>query len=88
MKKFYVLRLVIVFILVAMVFALDAQCPMCKMSAESNLANGGTEGRNLNTGILYLLALPYTLLMVFGFIWYKNRKAQSKNEAEISVGEL
>lgn len=73
----YILLILIVVLLIA---SMDAQCPMCKMSAESNLANGGSEGRNLNTGILYLLALPYTLLMVFGYIWYKNRK-QNKTEA-------
>ena len=28
-----------------------AQCPMCKMSAESNLKNGGTVGKGLNAGI-------------------------------------
>lgn len=38
----------------------SAQCPMCRMSAESNLENGGDEGRELfNTGILYMLAMPY-----------------------------
>jgi hypothetical protein len=40
----------------------SAQCPMCRMSAESNLENGGDEGRGLNTGILYMLAMPYLLV--------------------------
>jgi hypothetical protein len=52
------------------------------MSAESNLANGGTEGRALNKGILYLLALPYTMVMVLGVVWYRNRKALSKGNKE------
>jgi len=52
------------------------------MSAESNLANGGTEGKALNKGILYLLALPYTMVMILGIVWYRNRKALAqKNEA-------
>jgi hypothetical protein len=50
-----------------------AQCPMCKMSAESNLAAGGTEGKGLNTGILYLLALPYLMVGVLAYVWYKKR---------------
>jgi hypothetical protein len=49
------------------------------MSAESNLANGGTEGKGLNTGILYLLSLPYMLVMILGFIWYKKRKSLSED---------
>lgn len=51
-----------------------AQCPMCKMSAESNLANGGTVGKGLNAGILYMLAMPYLLVGAIGFWWWKNRR--------------
>jgi hypothetical protein len=51
-----------------------AQCPMCKIAAESNLENGGTAGQGLNKGILYMLLMPYLLIGVLGFIWYKNRK--------------
>lgn len=65
----------IIFILcIAACFAIEAQCPMCRMSAESNLANGGTEGKGLNNGILYMLSLPYLLVATLGFVWYKNRK--------------
>ena len=34
---------------------LSAQCPMCKMAAESNLKDGGSAGKGLNFGILYML---------------------------------
>jgi len=54
--------------------AVQAQCPMCRMSAESNLENGGTEGRGLNTGILYMLAMPYLLVGALGYIWWRNRR--------------
>lgn len=60
-----------------------AQCPMCKMSAESNLKNGGTTGRGLNAGILYMLALPYTLLGTFGYIWWKNNRRKEEDEVEV-----
>lgn len=50
-----------------------AQCPMCRISAESNLANGGTEGRGLNTGILYMFAMPYLLVGAIGYWWWRNR---------------
>jgi len=53
---------------------LDAQCPMCRMAADSNLKHGGTEGKGLNTGILYMLAMPYTLVGVLGYLWYRNKK--------------
>lgn len=53
---------------------LAAQCPMCRMSAESNLKDGGTEGQGLNKGILYMLSLPYLLVSTLGFIWWKNKR--------------
>lgn len=54
--------------------AANAQCPMCKMAAETNLANGGTEGKGLNQGILYILSLPYLIVGTIGFIWWRNKK--------------
>ena len=53
-----------------------AQCPMCRATAESNLANGGTEGQGLNQGILYLLGMPYVLVGAIAFIWWRNRKKE------------
>lgn len=55
----------------------QAQCPMCRMSAESNLKNGGTDGRGLNTGILYMLVMPYILVGSIGYWWWRNRKKQT-----------
>ena len=52
---------------------IEAQCPMCRMSAESNLKNGGTAGRGLNRGILYMLAMPYLLVGTIGFVWWRNQ---------------
>lgn len=52
-----------------------AQCPMCRIGAETNLARGGSEGKGLNKGILFLLSLPYMLVGTVGFIWWrKNHK--------------
>ena len=58
----------------------QAQCPMCKMSAESNLRAGGTAGKGLNAGILYMLAMPYLLVGTIGFIWYRNRRREEEEE--------
>lgn len=54
-----------------------AQCAMCKSNLESARANGMTEvGSSINMGILYLLALPYLIAMVFGFIYYKKYRTK------------
>ena len=55
---------------------LPAQCPMCRMSVESNLKNGGTTGKGLNRGILYMLAMPYLLVGAVGFVWWRNKKGE------------
>ena len=61
----------------------QAQCPMCRMSAESNLKNGGTDGKGLNNGILYMLATPYMIIGVIGFIWWRNRRKEGEEELEV-----
>ncbi len=61
----------------------QAQCPMCKMSAESNMRNGGNGGKGLNAGILYMLALPYTLVGTLGFIWWRNSRRKEEDEVEV-----
>ena len=58
-------------------FEAGAQCSMCAMSAENSVQNGNTQGKGLNTGILYLLAAPYLAIAAVGFIWYK--KYRRKN---------
>jgi len=67
--------IIILFLLLILPLGIDlvAQCPMCRMAAESNLDNGGTEARGLNTGILYLFSMPYLIAGVLGFIWWRNR---------------
>lgn len=53
-----------------------AQCPMCKMSAEQNLKMGGTAGKGLNRGILFMFAMPYIIVGTLGFVWYRNRRKE------------
>lgn len=53
-----------ILLLILMVIANDvlAQCAMCKANATSSLQNGSSIAKGLNTGILYLMAIPYLLL--------------------------
>lgn len=63
--------------------SLSAQCPMCRMSAESNMKEGGTAGKGLNQGILYMLATPYLLVLGGGYFWYRNRRKEEDLVEEI-----
>ena len=52
-----------------------AQCAMCRSTLENNLSNGDPGiAAGINTGILYLLALPYLIAVVIGYLWYKSTR--------------
>lgn len=80
MKKWLVVALLVVAIIFIADGELLSQCPMCRMSAESNLKDGGTAGKGLNAGILYMLGMPYLLVGTLGYIWYKNKKSEKDEE--------
>ena len=57
---------------------LRAQCAMCKAVVEANLKEGGSAGAGLNEGILYLMAMPYIAVLLFGVFYYlQQRKKQT-----------
>jgi hypothetical protein len=82
MKKVVATVIVIFVILLFITPDVLAQCPMCKLSAESNLRDGGTAGKGLNAGILYMFAMPYLIVGTLGYLWYKNRKNYDKESVK------
>jgi len=76
------LSLVVVTLFLGTSVDLEAQCAMCKAAAESNMRGGGTEGRGLNNGILYMLLTPYILVGTIAYIWYRNKKKAELRETE------
>ena len=67
---FFLLFIILLIINSANTFA---QCAMCKTSVESDLKNGGSIGTNLNLGILYLMAIPYVVLMFGGYFFFRKQ---------------
>ncbi|MEJ8803971.1 hypothetical protein [Pontibacter sp. H249] len=62
-----------------------SQCAMCRATVESNVGTGSKDpesevGSGLNTGILYLMLVPYVLIGTVGFLWYRSNK-KKKQEA-------
>lgn len=66
----------------------SAQCPMCRIGVESNLKNGGSAGKGLNAGILYLLFTPYVLVGGLAYVWWKNKKKKEELELEESLNAI
>ena len=87
MKRLVIHSLLVLVIIVVMSVSADlvAQCPMCKIAAESNLEHGGTSGKGLNKGILYMFMMPYLLVGTIGFVWYRNRKKNGEALEEPSL---
>jgi hypothetical protein len=52
-----------------------AQCAMCRSTLENNFSNGDPGiGAGINTGILYLLVLPYLAVLTLGYFWFKSSR--------------
>jgi NADH:ubiquinone oxidoreductase subunit H len=80
-----------VLVLLFVAFAAEpsaAQCAMCKASSEANLKAGGGDPRGLNAGILYMLAMPYLLVLGIGLWWWNNRKKERLEAAELNEGDI
>ena len=83
-KSMLRVTMILTLLLVVGLFSeLMAQCPMCRMSAESNLKNGGSAGQGLNAGILYMLSVPYILVGGVAYYWWRNRKRGSLQETDL-----
>ena len=47
----------------------SAQCAMCRAVLESE--EGGNKGAAVNDGIVYLMAFPYLLVGIVGYVVYR-----------------
>lgn len=68
-------------VLLALIFlglnlTMHAQCAMCKATAETaNQNTSGSLAEGLNSGILYLMLIPYTLLAIIAIVFFRKRIA-------------
>jgi len=81
MKKFLAISGLMTLFLLSSVDTF-AQCAMCRGSVESSMGNGRNNvGVGLNTGIMFLFVMPYLLVGIIGYLWYRNSKrAQQDRE--------
>ncbi|HEY0654778.1 MAG TPA: hypothetical protein VGD65_16690 [Chryseosolibacter sp.] len=65
----------VVAIILLNVMQASAQCAMCRSTLENNFSNGNPGiGAGINTGILYLLVLPYLAVLTLGYFWFKSSR--------------
>lgn len=74
-----VLRKILPYLILVLFWALavgdvEAQCAMCKATAESATDNiDQSIGEGLNRGIIYLMAAPYALLILIGAVFFRKK---------------
>ncbi|NBP70790.1 MAG: hypothetical protein EBU52_18875 [Cytophagia bacterium] len=72
----------LILLLILSVSEVMAQCAMCRTQLENNVSNGSPGiAAGINTGILYLLVMPYLAIMILGYFWYKSSR---KNAGKLS----
>ena len=65
------ISIIVLFVLFLYNTSIMAQCAMCRVSASSDLEGGGSFAQGLNTGIFYLMAIPYIILMLGGYFFFR-----------------
>jgi amino acid transporter len=73
MKNGFLLFLLVTFVLLFLIGDAEAQCAMCKATNESALDNGSTQGKGVNEAIVYLMFVPYLLLGLLGFFFFRKK---------------
>ena len=70
-----VLKYILLFILlVGIKISVFSQCAMCRAALESDLQSGGSVGKGINHGIIYLMVVPYLIIATVGYFVYKHYK--------------
>jgi len=75
MKKMFAI-LLLIFLCASFRPTAYAQCAMCTANAEMGVKNGNTQTKGLNSGVIYLLAIPFLLVSTVGVVWYRNYRAK------------
>lgn len=70
-------KIIFILILAGYSFTSHAQCAMCRASLESH--GDASKSEALNDGIVYLMAIPYVMVAVIGYViyrMYRKKRAQ------------
>lgn len=52
-----------------------AQCSICARTAQQL---GDKPAKSLNAGIIYLMAVPFTIIGIIGYRWWRNEYGRSE----------
>jgi len=72
MKKSALIILFFLQIMLVSQFTVEAQCSLCTKTAQQM---GEKPAQGMNSGILYLMMMPFAIVGFIGFRWWKQNKA-------------
>ncbi|MCU0430528.1 MAG: hypothetical protein MUF42_11210 [Cytophagaceae bacterium] len=77
-------KVILVFALLTVLFMLLPTeawaCPNCKSATDS----GQWSNRGLNTGILYLMAVPYLAVSLVAYFWWRHSRKNKQEQERIA----
>jgi hypothetical protein len=71
MKKWRLALLVLIFAMFTTVQTTTAQCSIC---TKTSMQQGEKPARGMNSGIVYLMLMPFAVMGYLGYRWYKNEQ--------------
>lgn len=70
----------VLFIIIFLAFQAELFAQGCVVCTQTAAGLGESSARGLNSGILYLAALPLIFIFTVGYIWYKKNKVTSEEK--------
>jgi hypothetical protein len=77
MKKIKLIFLLAFLLLFLSQPAVNAQCSLCTKTAQQL---GEKPAQGMNSGILYLMAMPFAIVGFIGFRWWKSNNAVEERQ--------
>lgn len=75
MKKRILISLLFTIFVWVCIDSAEAQCAMCRQTAENAAKENAAIGQGLNTGIVYLMIAPYILFLVALMVFFRKKIA-------------
>ncbi len=79
MKKITIILSLAFIFLLSSINTVNGQCSLCTKTAQQL---GEKPAQGMNSGILYLMIMPFAIVGFIGFRWYKNNKAVEADEQQ------
>lgn len=71
MKKVFIIFFITIILSVMLGNSVMAQCSICAKSVEQM---GSKPAQGFNSGIIYLMMIPYAAIGIIGYRWWKNNR--------------